>query len=143
MNEKQVAEKFQSGIDCSQVVLEYFAKDSDISTEGAQKLASFFGGGMGEAETCGAVVGGLMALGLKHGHSESNMEQKETMVQKRAQFFEELKKRHSSSRCAELLGHDISKPEEFQKVLDEGLLFNFCPKLVMDVIEIVEEIEGQ
>ena len=36
--------------------------------------------------------------------------------------------------------HDISKPEEMQKILDEGLLFDFCPEVVKDSITILKEI---
>ena len=35
---------------------------------------------------------------------------------------------------------DISKPEEMQKILDEGLLFDFCPEVVKDSITILKEI---
>ena len=32
------------------------------------------------------------------------------------------------------------KPEEMQKILDEGLLFDFCPEVVKDSITILKEI---
>lgn len=141
MREEKVAKQFQEGIDCSQVVLAHFAEEHGMNIEEAQKIAAFFGGGMGEGETCGAVVGGMLAMGLQHGHTETTIEQKDKMMEKRAQFFEEFNKKYDSSRCSCLLGHDISDPEEFQKILDEGLLFNFCPKLVVDVIDIVENLK--
>lgn len=42
--------------------------------------------------------------------------------------------------CRELLGHDISKPGEMEKVLEKGLMFDLCPRIVEDVIKILENM---
>ena len=55
---------------CSQAVLGAFAEELRITKEQALKLGGCFGGGMCKGEVCGAVTGGLMALGLKFGQSE-------------------------------------------------------------------------
>jgi C_GCAxxG_C_C family probable redox protein len=48
----------------------------------ALKIASGFGGGMGRlAETCGAVTGAFMVLGLKYGSAASDREAKEAVSQ--------------------------------------------------------------
>lgn len=141
MKPELIAEKFSKGFDCSQVVLEHFAEELHISPELANKVSACFGGGMTKGETCGAVVGALMVIGLKYGqYDEKHMEQKEIMGAKRTEFFEKLAQKYPSCLCKDLLGHDISKPGEFEKVLEEGLLFDFCPVLVSDVIEILKEI---
>ncbi|KSV57799.1 C-GCAxxG-C-C family protein [Acetivibrio ethanolgignens] len=138
MKPEVIAEKFSKGFDCSQVVLEYFAKELNISSELANKVSACFGGGMAKGKTCGAVVGALMVIGLKYGqYEEEHMEQKDIMSAKRAEFFEKLAQKYPSDLCADLLGHDISKPGELERVLEEGLLFSFCPVLVSDVIEIL------
>lgn len=141
MKPESVAEKFTKGFDCSQVVLEHFAEELHISSELANKVSACFGGGMAKGETCGAVSGALMVLGLKYGqYDENHMEQKEIMGAKRAEFYEKLAQKYPSCLCKELLGHDISQPGEFEKVLDSGLLLDFCPVLVSDIIEIIKEI---
>ena len=42
--------------------------------------------------------------------------------------------------CRDFLGHDITQPGEFEKVLEEGTMFTFCPLLVLDAIDITEKL---
>ena len=49
---------------CAQAVVVPFAEAAGIPEETAMRFASGFGGGMRRASVCGAVTGGLMALGL-------------------------------------------------------------------------------
>ncbi len=49
---------------CAQSVLIPFAADAGIDEEAAFRVAANFGGGMKMGSVCGAVTGGLMALGL-------------------------------------------------------------------------------
>ncbi len=49
---------------CAQSVLVPFAQAAGIDEETAFRVAANFGGGMKRASVCGAVTGGLMALGL-------------------------------------------------------------------------------
>lgn len=58
---------FGRHIVCSQQVLAHFADRLGIARESALRIASCFGSGLGRADVCGCVTGGLMALGLAHG----------------------------------------------------------------------------
>ena len=49
---------------CAQSVLIPFAADAGLDEEAACRLTSNFGSGMKRASVCGAITGGLMALGL-------------------------------------------------------------------------------
>lgn len=49
---------------CAQSVLIPFAEEAGMSFEEANALAANFGSGMKCGGTCGAITGGLMALGL-------------------------------------------------------------------------------
>lgn len=49
---------------CAQSVLIPFAADAGVDDETAYRLAANFGSGMKRASVCGAITGGLMALGL-------------------------------------------------------------------------------
>ena len=42
--------------------------------------------------------------------------------------------------CRELLGYDVSKPEEFQTILEKNLMFDLCPELVLDAVSILDEL---
>lgn len=141
MDKQAIASEFTKGFDCSQVVLAQCADRLGISVEEANKAAATFGGGMGIGETCGAVVGAMIALGLRYGHfKEGDSEQKDIMNAKRAEFIAAFKDKYGSCACRDLLGHDLSQPGEFEKVLEEGLLFDFCPQVVADTLEIMEGI---
>lgn len=49
---------------CAQALLAAFGPDAGISEEDACRITANFGSGMKMGGTCGAVTGGLMALGL-------------------------------------------------------------------------------
>lgn len=141
MKKELIAEQFKKGFDCSQVVLEHYADELGLTKEAANRIAAAFGGGMGIGETCGAVVGAMIALGIKYGHcSGEHMEQKEIMNEKRAEFLQAFSENYPSCVCKELLKYDISKPEELEKIMEEGLLFDFCPQIVADVAEILNNM---
>lgn len=92
-------------------------------------------------ETCGAITGALMVIGLKYGHSaEGDQEQKGKMQEKTAEFKKLFLEKYPSCMCRELLGHDLSKPGEMEKVLEKGLMMDFCPCVVEDVIEILKKV---
>jgi C_GCAxxG_C_C family probable redox protein len=141
MKSEVVAEKFAKGFDCSQVVVEHFAEEVGLSKEVANKISACFGGGMSRGETCGAVVGALMILGMRAGqYDENHMEQKEIMEAKREEFYKKFLEKYPSCICKNLLGYDITKTEELQKIVEKGLLTSFCPQVVTDVIEILEDM---
>ena len=85
MKQEEIRELFIKGIDCSQVVAGAFAEEMGMTEEEARKVSACFGGGMMCGETCGAVTGALMVLGMKYGHcKEDDMDQKNIMMQKTA-----------------------------------------------------------
>ena len=96
---------------------------------------------MGIGETCGAVVGAMIVLGLKFGHCDTeHMEQKDIMNAKRAEFLTKFQEKYGVCSCKGLLKHDIADPEGMQKILEEGLLFDFCPEIVRDTIKDFHEL---
>ena len=141
MTKEEIKNLFMQGIDCSQVVTGAFAEKMGMTEEQARKVSSCFGGGMMCGETCGAVTGALMIIGMVYGHSrEGDQSQKEIMAAKTGEFKKLFGEKYSSCICRELLGHDISKPGEMEKVLEKGLMFDFCPRVVEDTIDILEKI---
>ncbi len=106
------------------------------------QIATGFGGGMGGCgETCGALVGGIMALGLKYGRTKgSDIERK----QRTGAFVKELigafREEFGSLRCIELTNVDMSTPEGMQRAIDLRLHDEFCPKFVEFVAAKVAEM---
>jgi C_GCAxxG_C_C family probable redox protein len=123
-------------------VLSSFGEAFGLEQGLAFKVAGAFGGGMARmGETCGAVTGALMAIGLKYGMTQAKDEGARDKTYKLAQeFAARFKARHNSMVCRELLGYDLSKPEERKAAYEKGLFTTLCPKFVRDAVEIVEQL---
>lgn len=139
---KQAKTYFLDGYLCSQSVLMTYADQFDLESDTATRLAAPFGGGVARrGETCGAVNGAFMVLGLKYGHSSADdLESKERTYQYVQQFISQFEARNSSIRCNELLGLDISSPEGLQSAYDSQLFVTLCPRVVGDAIEILDQL---
>lgn len=72
---KRAGEYFQSGFHCAEAVASAVLEARGMDTAQARKHATAFGGGMGRTfcETCGAISGGLIAIGHLHGRSEQGV----------------------------------------------------------------------
>jgi C_GCAxxG_C_C family probable redox protein len=133
--------RFPHGFNCSQSLLSAYAEPLGMDDATALKIASGFGGGMsGMADTCGAVTGALMVLGLKYGQASPDHESRAAIYARVRDFAERFKKRNGSLMCRDLLGCDISLPEGLQQAYEQGLFATTCPKFVRDACEILDEM---
>jgi C_GCAxxG_C_C family probable redox protein len=136
--------QFKSGLACSQAVLAAYADRFGLDESTALKIASGFGGGMGRtAETCGAVTGALMVLGLRYGGTTGDPAVKEAVYAQLRQFAEQFKARNRSLVCRDLLGCDISTTEGLAQAKGKQLFATVCVKLVRDAAEILDEMLGR
>ena len=132
-----INERF-SQFNCAQTVFSLFAQELGINEKTALKIASGFGGGMTRAETCGAVTGAYMVIGLKHGHNSSDPEKKAKTKMLIQQFNEEFEKKHGSLICRNLTGYDISTPEGSLAASENGVFQVKCPLFIKTACEIIE-----
>lgn len=144
MTEKMTPEKckelFHTGIDCSQVTFALGAEMLGFDKDTAMKIAAAFGGGMFNGDTCGAVSGCLMALGLKYGHLQNDPETKEEMTNLTNEFEQAFIEENGSLICRDLLGYDISNPEDVKIIMEKGLLDKICPVVTSIACEILEDM---
>ena len=143
MNEvEEAVSLFMKGFRCSQAILSTYGQQYGLERELALKLASPFGAGMGSlGNTCGAVTGAFMVLGLKYGNSKSSeFRKKEKAYEVVKEFTSRFKARNGTIKCSKLLNCDISTPEGRNKAVEEKFFIKICPKLVQDSAEILEEI---
>ena len=134
-------ERFKSGFNCSQAVFGSYSEQFGLDGQTALKVATGFGGGMRMSETCGAVTGAFMVLGLKYGNAAAeNIQAKEKTYEKIREFTKRFKARSGSVTCKDLLDCDISTPEGMKQAQDKGLFTSVCPKMVQTAAEILEEI---
>jgi C_GCAxxG_C_C family probable redox protein len=137
MNKVKHAELlFDSGLSCSQAVLGVFAKDLDLPHAVAMKMSSAFGGGMaGSGETCGAVTGALMVIGLKYGRVfPDDLGAKEKTNGLSKELFQSFECKYKSLLCKNLKLEDTSTPAK------ERLAHEKCANYVKDAIKIVEKL---
>lgn len=134
----QTVDYFKNGMSCSQAVLSAYGPEFGIDKILALKISAPFGGGMARmAETCGAVTGALMVLGLKYA---TGKDAKEKLYAIENEFADKFKKYNKSLNCKELLGCDLGKPEERKDFSERKLYETLCQKFVKDAAEILEEI---
>ena len=116
--------------------------ESGLDRETALRVAGAFGAGMARTgQTCGAVTGALMVIGLKHGQTQGEDKQaKEKTYALAREFLERFKARNGALLCRELLGYDINTPEGMQAIRDKGLFDSLCARLVANAVEILQEL---
>ena len=134
-------EYFSNNFNCSQAVFTAFATETGLDEELALKIATQFGGGARKGEMCGAVSGALMVLGLKYGHCHAeNAEEKGRAYQIAEDFMNRFIEKKGTVVCRELLGYDVSKPEDMKKIKELNLFSTTCPEMIRCATEIVEEM---
>lgn len=134
-------ELFSNNFNCSQAVLTAFAPDFGLDEKLALKLGTSFGGGARNGEMCGAVSGALMVLGLKYGHFDaSDSEQKSRAYSIAVEYTKRFKAENGSIVCRDLLGYDLSKPDEMACIKEKGLFADVCPKAIKSAVEILESV---
>jgi len=73
---ERAVSSFKEGFSCSQALLSIYGTQLGLNREMALKVSGAFGGGMGRmGETCGAVTGAFMIIGLKYGKTRIKDEQ--------------------------------------------------------------------
>ena len=140
MHAERAVEYYSRNYNCTQGVFTTYAIEHGLDEKLALKLATNFGGGARKGEMCGAVSGALMVLGLLYGHSES--EDPDTKARAYAmseEYMNRFIRRNGSVVCRELLGYDLSKPEEKAVILEKDLFRTFCPDMIRSAVEILDE----
>lgn len=139
---EDAAARFRSGWSCSQAVVCAFAKDFGIDEKTALRLSCGLGGGMGHTgNTCGAVSGALMVIGMKYGRTSiEDLASKEKTYELAQKFAKEFRARNNSVNCSELLKYDLSDPETLKAARDAGVFKTICPRLVRDAGDILETL---
>jgi C_GCAxxG_C_C family probable redox protein len=133
---------FDEGFNCSQSVLAAWAEELGLDRETALRVATAFGGGMGHrGDSCGAVTGAFMAIGLKHGRLRADDEETRDLAYGLVnRFVEEFQARHGSIVCRELLGFDLSTPEGERLAEERWPDLMPCRQVVRDAAEILSKI---
>lgn len=133
---------FSNGFNCSQAIFSTYCEQLGLDKETALKIACPFGSGMGRmGETCGAVTGAYMLIGLKYGkYLPEDNAAKEKSFQLLHAFNEKFNELHDSICCRDLLKSDMRAPEGLQYIKENGLWDKLCPIFIRDSARIIEEL---
>lgn len=140
---EKAAQLFMNGYNCAQAVFGAFADQMGIPLDTAAKMASALGGGLCRMrETCGAVTGGMLALGTLQGYDvPGNDEIKLALYQRGQRVMRAFKEIYGTLCCRELLGvleNDPLSPipsprtEEYYKIRP-------CVRFIYEMARLTEE----
>ncbi len=135
-------EKFLAGYNCAQSVLYPFCDDFGFDRDTALRLACGLGGGMGrKQEVCGAISGGILALGLKYGRGEGqDRALTEETYRKDRELIAQFESKHGTCICRKLLNCDLNIPSGKRYFKENDLHNKICKVCVQTAVETVEKI---
>ncbi len=145
MTKKELALDYftQRGCNCAQSLLLAFCEDYGVDKNAAAKIAASFGGGIGrQGETCGALTGALMALGLKSQKDFLNdKDAKAEMVLITQEFINKFRIAFGAVKCRDLLGCDVGSEAGQLYIKEHNLNLLVCQKVVGETTEMLELIK--
>ena len=114
---------------CSQALFGAFAADFGLDLKTAFKISTCFGGGMRQGGTCGCITAALLVLGMALGFYDSQDWEREIYGNKKTEEFVRrfTERMGGQTNCRDILGQDISKPDQMAIVRKEGLILQKCP----------------
>ncbi len=137
----QAERAFQSGLNCAQSLVAAFGDKVPNASDEAIRAAAPLGGGIARSgETCGAVTGALVVLGLVYGSAEPDAESKARVYAESQEFIRRFKEKHGTMSCRELIGCDLSTDEGRQFAQEHQKHKLVCSLLVRDAAEILQEM---
>lgn len=138
--ELKFAKAIDEGLGCGQVVMGEFVEETALDKSTLERLGSAYTGGMYEAKTCGAVIGAYNILGLLYGTDKETTDQSPDFIRKKFIFDEKFKEKFGSTTCKEILGLDMTNPEDAEEISEKNMFIEFCPKVCSFAVELVKEI---
>jgi len=140
MSKADIALKcFETG-NCAQAVTTAYAADLGLDMNKALQVSVGFGGGMGRLqETCGAVSGAIIVLGLSSGFKEGDGRDRINEVYAKVrQLIANFTKEKGTVKCRDLLGCDLLS-EEGQKYFKEHNLRENCQGYIRLCCELLDK----
>ena len=135
---EKAVKRFLEGYNCAQSVLltifEFWRGENEL----IPKIATAFGGGIGRCgSVCGALTGGVLALGIKYGTNEPSLEKRLKAYEQAQKFYKQFEKRHGSVFCRELIGYNFSNPKELEEANKTKVFEEKCATFVRSAVEIL------
>jgi C_GCAxxG_C_C family probable redox protein len=124
---------------CSESVLLAISEWLGVRSELIPRIASGFGGGIGgSGSVCGAVSGGVIALGIKFGRADLKQENRAYTLS--SELMTRFEKEFGHINCRELTECDFSTEEGRRTYTDEKMWENKCRQYIASSTAIVFDI---
>jgi len=135
MNAEQVAGRavsyFREGFNCAESVLLALEEAYGLGSELIPSIATPFGAGIGRrGSVCGALTGGVMALGFRYGRMTPDSQAREKPYRLALGLYDLFREEFGSVLCLELTGCDLTT-EEGRRRHDRGQ----CERLVAGAVQ--------
>jgi C_GCAxxG_C_C family probable redox protein len=136
--EEDAVDFMEDGMNCAQAVLVALGKSFGIDRQAAMGLASAFGGGMAcTGQTCGAVTGGLMVIGLYCNQARWLAFRRMSLSYALGRdFIRQFELREGSTQCRQLLRASGATGDPTQ-AMGSAVYRTVCQKLVHDAVQIL------
>ena len=142
LKEEKAIQSFKSGLNCAQSVLTAYSAEFGFDNNLAMCISGGFGGGMGRLqETCGAITGSFMVMGIYNGQKYADhIIRKDVTYSMIQQFGDRFKSIHGTMNCRSLLNCDLKTEEGRQYFKNQHLSESVCEKCVCDSIRILDRL---
>jgi C_GCAxxG_C_C family probable redox protein len=143
--QEKAIESFRAGLNCAQATVTAYSDDLNFDNELAVRISCGFGGGMGRLqETCGAVTGAFMVLGIYYcSKFTDNKDRKEATYSAIQKFTDRFNSIHSTLNCKSLMNCSLRTEEGQKYIKDNNLHEKVCEKCIADAIMIVDELTSE
>jgi C_GCAxxG_C_C family probable redox protein len=141
-NSEKATEIFNSGYNCAQAVILAYTDRFNIDKEHALQLTCGFGSGIARMqETCGAVTGAVMVIGLAVGEKIPVFpDRKEKAYELIQEFVKRFLEKNNSIKCRDLLNCDVNTEEGMYLYDLNELHEKVCSKCISDAVEILDTL---
>jgi C_GCAxxG_C_C family probable redox protein len=132
---------FGDGHACSQAVLLAFAPSLGLDSGQALRIAAGFAGGMHLGQTCGAVTGAIMVLGLARcDETCATREGRAEVAAAVETLADRFRERVGALDCPEIMGIDVRVPGARELAKERDLYATRCQPAVRAAAEILEDM---
>jgi C_GCAxxG_C_C family probable redox protein len=133
---------FESGMYCAESVLQAVAETHGMMDPLIPKIATGFCGGVSRTSgMCGALAGGILAVGVLTGRSNPQ-ESNKLCYALTYELVQRFRNAFGSVQCTDLLGCDLSTPTGIDIFRTRGLGKSVCVPVTWQTATLVEEVFG-
>lgn len=126
---QHAVELFDASYNCAEAVLMALAAAWDLDIPFTAGTA--FGGGVARSgQTCGALSGALVALGVRYGRRPHDDRGRDRVYQLAGELMQSFRETHGDTGCLQLTGCLLAVAEDRRRFNEQGIRQRVCRALV-------------